>query len=102
SNDGVSTVPGQIALQRMPWDTKSAATDLVRPITAALVVPYTKRFGTAFTLEQIEDMLMIEPPPRSIMRGRKALIIRYCAVTFSSYEYAHASSSQSRIVPWCT
>ena len=30
---------GQIALQRMPRVTKSAATALVRPITAALVVP---------------------------------------------------------------
>jgi hypothetical protein len=37
--EGVSTVPGQIALQRMPWPTKSAETDFVRPITAALVAP---------------------------------------------------------------
>ena len=29
---------GQIALQRTPWVTKSAAIDLVMPITAALVV----------------------------------------------------------------
>ena len=32
-------VPGQIALQRMPDTMKSAATDLVSPITAALVAP---------------------------------------------------------------
>jgi hypothetical protein len=38
-SDGDSTVPGQIALQRMPRVTKSAAIDLVRPITAALVAP---------------------------------------------------------------
>jgi hypothetical protein len=36
-SEGVSTVPGQMALQRTPWPTKSAATDFVRPITAALV-----------------------------------------------------------------
>ena len=39
SSDGVATVPGQIALQRMPWVMKSAATALVSPITAALVAP---------------------------------------------------------------
>ena len=36
-SDGDSTVPGQIALQRMPRVMKSAAIDLVMPITAALV-----------------------------------------------------------------
>ena len=38
-SDGVSTVPGHTVLQRMPWPTKSMATDLVNPITAALVAP---------------------------------------------------------------
>ena len=33
------TVPGQMALQRMPRATKSAATALVSPMTAALVAP---------------------------------------------------------------
>ena len=37
SSDGVCTVPGQIALQRIPCPTKSAATDFVSPMTAALV-----------------------------------------------------------------
>ena len=32
-------VPGQIALQRMPDSMKSMATDLVSPMTAALLVP---------------------------------------------------------------
>ena len=32
-------VPGQMQLQRMPRVTKSAATDLVRPITAAFDAP---------------------------------------------------------------
>ena len=36
---GLSIVPGQIALQRMPCLMKSAATALVRPITAALDAP---------------------------------------------------------------
>ena len=38
-SEGDSTVPGQIALQRSPLVMKSAATALVSPITAALVVP---------------------------------------------------------------
>src|SRR5450830_1324369 len=38
-SEGDMTVPGQMALQRMPCPTKSAATDLVSPTTAALVVP---------------------------------------------------------------
>ena len=37
--EGVSTVPGQRALQRRPVFTKSAAMALVRPMTAALVAP---------------------------------------------------------------
>ena len=38
-SEGVSTVPGQSALARKPTLTKSAANDLVKPITAALVAP---------------------------------------------------------------
>ena len=34
--DGVSMVPGHIALHRMLSDMKSTATDFVRPMTAAL------------------------------------------------------------------
>jgi hypothetical protein len=41
SSEGDSMVPGQIALARMPFLMKSAATALVNPITAALVAPYT-------------------------------------------------------------
>src|SRR5688572_27394561 len=39
SQEGERTVPGQMALQRMPLRMKSAATALVRPITAALLAP---------------------------------------------------------------
>src|SRR5690606_34942791 len=101
-SEGESAVPGQIALQRMPWPTKSAATDLVRPMTAALLVPYTKRLETPFMLDATEAMLIMEPCRRSIMPGRKARISRYMARTFSSKEKSHAASSHSRIVPACT
>ena len=39
SSEGDTIVPGQIAFARMPLRMKSAATDLVSPITAAFVVP---------------------------------------------------------------
>src|SRR3546814_13373290 len=60
-NDGDSTVPGQIALQRMPCAPTSAATALVRPMTAALVVPWTNRLGTPFTLGAADDILTMDP-----------------------------------------
>ena len=47
-SDGVCTVPGQIALQRTPCVTKSAATALVMPITAALVVRAGPRMKARF------------------------------------------------------
>ncbi len=39
SSEGDWMVPGQMALARMPCLMKSAATALVRPITAAFVAP---------------------------------------------------------------
>ena len=39
ASDGDATVPGQIALQRMPRVTKAAATYFVNPITAAFDAP---------------------------------------------------------------
>ena len=39
SSDGLSIVPGQMALQRTPLRMKSAATALVSPITAAFDAP---------------------------------------------------------------
>ena len=38
-SEGLSTVPGQMALTRMPFEVKSAASALVMPMTAALVAP---------------------------------------------------------------
>lgn len=93
------TVPGQIALQRMPRVTKSAATDFVRPMTAAFDAPYTKRFGTPFTLDAADDMLMIEPPPFSSIAGRNARIVRYMAFAFRSKAKSQSASVASRIEP---
>ena len=61
--DGVSTVPGQIALHLIPSLTYSTATDLVKPITPALVVPYINRLGAPIIDETTEDILIIDPPP---------------------------------------
>src|SRR3546814_19453486 len=69
-NDGDSTVPGQIALQRMPCDTKSAAPALVSPIPAALLLPYTNRLGTPFPLERAYDIFTMEPHFFCSLSGR--------------------------------
>jgi hypothetical protein len=42
--------------------TKSAAIDLVKPITAPFVVPYTNLLGNPFKLEAHEEILIILPP----------------------------------------
>src|SRR4051794_32153917 len=104
SKDGVAIVPGQIALQRMPWAIKSAATDLVSPITAALVALYTARFGTPFTEEAVDAMLTIEAPPPpcaacSSIFGRNARIIRYIERTLRAKEKSQSSGNTSSTVP---
>lgn len=45
----LNVVPGQIELHLMLSPTKSAAIPLLRPITAALVDPYTHRLGAPVT-----------------------------------------------------
>ena len=73
---------------------------LVSPITAALVAPYTNRFGAPFTEDAAEDMLMMEPPrPADSMAGNNALVMRYIERTFRSKEKSQSFSSVSRIVP---
>ena len=99
---GVCTVPGQIALQRTPWRTVSAATLLVSPITAALLVPYTQRAGAPLMLLAPLDMLMMEPRPRSIMPGRAARMVLTMLRTLSVKAKSHSASVLSRIVPWWT
>lgn len=66
TTNGVCTRAGQTQLQRIPWRTKSVATerDIVR--TAPLLILYANRSARPIVLA-IEPMLMIEPPPdRSI------------------------------------
>src|SRR4029450_8722662 len=93
--EGESTVPGQIALQRTPRATKSTAIDLVRPMTAALLAPYAKRFGTPVTLDATDDMLTIDPRPRSSIPGRKARIIWNMAVTFTANARAQSATGRA-------
>src|SRR5437016_11993372 len=96
SSEGVAIVPGQIALQRMPRLMKSAATDLVSPITAALVALYTARFGTPLTEEAVEAMLMMDTlrPVAfacSSIFGRNARIVRYIERTLRTKEKSQSS-----------
>src|SRR6266496_2550793 len=101
-NDGVSTVPGAIALQRMPLATKSAATALVRPITAAFDAPYAKRLGSPLIDDAIDAMLMMLPPPAASIFGSAHLIDMYIARTFRLKLKSQSFGAQSRIVPLWT
>ena len=74
SSEGLSIVPGQMALQRMPRLMKSAATALDRPITAALAGSVDIAVGIPRTEDAPDAMLMIEPRPCSSMPGRTALM----------------------------
>src|SRR5581483_1775099 len=75
--EGESIVPGQIALQRTPERTKSIAMLFVSPMTPALVVAYTKRFGAPLTLDAPEDILIMLPCPAASMSGRTARQVKY-------------------------
>ena len=59
SHDGVNTVPGAIALHLILFLTKSEAIDLVSPIIAAFVAPYTNLFGKPLMLETTDEILII-------------------------------------------
>ena len=78
---------------------KSAATDFVSPMMAALLVPETKRVGNPRSEDATEDILMMDPPPRAIIFGKKARIMRNRLRTLSSIVKLQSSSLHSRIVP---
>src|ERR1700759_89909 len=88
-----------MTLQRTRSFTKSMATDLVRPIKAALEAPYTKRLGTPITELATEDMLMIDPPPRAIIPGRKLRVMRKADFTLRLNEKSKSASVVVRSVP---
>src|SRR6185503_16954036 len=103
-SDGVSTVPGPIALQRTPRVTKSAATALVSPMTAAFDAPYAKRLGRPFTLDAIDAMLMMLAPVPVVSNfvsifGSVERMVTYIARTFRLKLNSQSLGSQSRIVP---
>jgi hypothetical protein len=85
-SEGVCTVRGQIALQRIPFRMNSAAIPFVSPMTAASVAPHTKRFGAPLTLEAADGMLMMLPFSALSMPGRKARHMRYIDLTLRSKE----------------
>src|SRR5579862_3737401 len=97
SSEGDCTVPGQIALHRMPVRIKSAAIAFVSPTTAAFVVAYTNLFGAALMLDAADDMFMMLPFPAFSIPGKKAPQVRYIDLTFRSKEKSQSFSEQSRI-----
>ena len=83
----------------IPLFTKSAATDFVSPITAALLVPYTHRAGAPLMLLAPLDMLMMLPAPRSTIPGNAARIVCVMLRTFNNHAKSQSASVESRIVP---
>src|SRR5262245_36111743 len=102
ASEGVSTVPGHTALQRIPFPTKSAATDFVSPITAALDAEYAQRSATPFTDEATDDMFTIVPFPFASIPGSTARIVRNIDFTLRSKAASQSSSEHSRTLPWWT
>src|SRR5258706_8793057 len=102
ARDGVLTVPGQIALQRTPCPTKSAAIDFVNPITAAFVTEYAKRLGTPLMLDATEDMLMMLPRLRANIPASADRHVQYMASTLIWNDRRQSASVHARMLPWCT
>ena len=89
----------------MPCLTKSAAIDFVRPMIAALVVPYTNRFGAPLGAPTTEETLMMEPGlPVSTRRRDTACDTKKAARTLSDSTKSKSSTLTStngagRLVP---
>src|SRR5882672_7954317 len=86
----------------MPSATKSAATDFVSPMTAALVAPYAQRSATPVIELATDDMLMIEPARAARIAGRNARIMWYIEVTLRVKAASQCAGSMSSTVPMGT
>src|SRR5439155_22880036 len=93
---------GMMDLARILSLMKSTATNMVRPITAALVAPYTWRFGMPRTEDAPDAMLTIAPFLRLSIAGRNALMVRCIDLTLRSNEKSQSDSEQSSTQPWWT
>jgi hypothetical protein len=92
----VSTVPAQIALQRTPLPTKSAAIDLVNPITAAFVTPEARRLITPLMELATENvMLQCSTQPSAFLAARVSCRVRPVARP-GFIAFVSADSRQSR------
>ena len=94
---GVYTRPGAMQLVRIPSGPWSAAMEMVRPITAALDAVY----GVLLWARRpaMEEMLMMDPPPTSIMRGMANLLHMTMVFTFTAMMWSQSSSDTSTTVP---
>lgn len=77
---------------------KSTAIALVKPITAAFVLPYTNRLGAAFMPETTEGTMMMFPCFHWSMPGKTARQVRNIDFRLTSNEKSQSVSRQSRIV----
>ena len=61
-----------------------------------------KRFGAPLMLDATDATLTMDPPPAANIAGSAARMVRNIERTLRLNEKSQASSSQSRMVPWCT
>jgi hypothetical protein len=91
---GVSTQPGQIALQVTPVVAVSSATPLVKPTTPCLDATYAD-LSTEATNPCTDAMLMIRPQSRASICGSTARVVKNTAVRLFAITASQRSSGNS-------
>ena len=91
---GVSMMPGWMELTRTPWGASSWDAPLVMPRTAHLLAPYANAMPVPRN-PAMEEMLMMEPLPWSIMIGAMACIPRKTPVWLMAIIESHRARSVS-------
>ena len=90
---GVSTRPGQMQLARTPIVSRSGARQAVNRITPALATAYSGESWAVVPSPAVEAMLMIAPPPRSVIGPRTSCVASMTARRFRSSVCSHFAGS---------
>ena len=97
SSSGVSTGPGQSALQRMPCRANCTASSRVIASTAPFDAVYEICEVAAPSSATNDATLITDPPPRSSRCGIPCLQQRKTPFAFTACTRSHASGSVSRM-----
>ena len=89
--------PGEMQLHRTPCRPNAVATDMVNVTTAPFAAPYAVWLRSP-ARAWFEAVLMIEPPPASIMRGTACLHASIAPRALTAIERSQISTSRSTTV----